>query len=185
MSILNTLNSTVIICLMAVLAAAVIIDVKSHRIPNVLLFPALAFSLMLNAAVGGVDGLLGSLAGLVLGIAMLLPLYVMGGMGAGDVKLLGVVGSFLGPWATVVAGMATMIAGAIVGLTVILWRRFRPGIPLHRFPPAGAQVVTSAGSTSRVRPAPKNIQIAYAPAIAAGTFAALWYVGLLPVYGLT
>ncbi len=185
MPILHTLNPTVTICLVAVLAIAVITDIKSHRIPNILLFPALAFSLMVHAAIGGVDGLLGSLSGLALGIAMLLPLYVMGGMGAGDVKLLGVVGSFLGPWATVVAGMATMIAGAVVGIAVILWRRFRPAVPIHRFPPAGAQVVTSTGSTSRVRPTPKNIQIAYAPAIAAGTFAALWYVGVLPTYGLT
>jgi prepilin peptidase CpaA len=185
MSVSNTLNSTVAICLMIILVTAVITDIKSHRIPNVLLFPALAFSLMFHTATGGADGLLGSLAGLALGIAMLLPLYVMGGMGAGDVKLLGVVGSFLGPWATVVAGMATMIAGAVVGITVILWRRLGPTIPIHKFPPAGAQVVTSSGSVQRVRPEPRSIQIAYAPAIAAGTVAALWYVDMLPVDGIT
>lgn len=184
MPLFDALNSTVAICLTIVLVTAVITDVKSHRIPNVLLFPALAFSLMFHAATGGAEGLLGALAGLALGIAMLLPLYVMGGMGAGDVKLLGVVGSFLGPWATVVAGMATMIAGAVVGIVVIMWRRFRPAVPYHKFPPAGAQVVATGGSVAPVRPEPKRIQIAYAPAIAAGTLAALWYVDLLPVNGI-
>lgn len=184
MSVFNTLNSTVAICLLIILVTAVITDIKSHRIPNIVLLPALAFALMFHAAIGGAGGLLGSLAGLVLGISMLLPLYVMGGMGAGDVKLLGVVGSFLGPWTTVVAGMATMIAGAVVGIIVILWRRFRPAIPIHKFPPAGAQVVLSVGSLQRVRPEPGSIQIAYAPAIAIGTVAALWYVDMLPVNGL-
>lgn len=180
----ETLNSTVAIFLLITLVTAVITDIRSHRIPNILLFPVLAFSLMFHTIIGGTDGLLGSLTGLALGIAMLLPLYVMGGMGAGDVKLLGVVGSFLGPWATVVAGMATMIAGSVLGITVILWRRFRPAIAAHKFPPAGAQVVLSGGSVPRIRPEPKNIQIAYAPAIAAGTVAALWYVDMLPVNGL-
>lgn len=176
-------NSTVLICLLIILVTAVGTDIKSHRIPNLLLFPALAFSLMLHTVTGGVEGFVGSLGGLALGIAMLLPLYVMGGMGAGDVKLLGVVGSFLGPWGTVVAGMATMMAGAIVGIVVILWRRFRPPVPAYRFPPAGAQVVNAPGSVPGVRPAPKYTQIAYAPAIAAGTAAALWYVDMLPANG--
>jgi len=185
MSAFNTFNSTVAICLVFILVTAVVTDIRSHRISNILLFPALAFSLMFNAAIGGADGLLGSIAGLALGIAMLLPLYILGGMGAGDVKLLGVVGSFLGPWATVVAGMATMIAGAVIGIAVILWRRFRPAIPVHKFPPAGAQVVAFGGTVQRVRPEPRSIQIAYAPAIAAGTLAALWYVDMLPVDGIT
>lgn len=181
---IDSFNGTVAICLTVILVAAVTTDLKSHRIPNILIFPALAFSLMFSAATGGVEGLLNSLGGLALGIAFLLPLYAMGGMGAGDVKLLGVVGSFLGPWGTVIAGMATMIAGAVVGIAAILWRRFRPPIPAHRFPPAGAQVVASSGSVPGVRPRPKSEQIAYAPAIAAGTLVALWYVDMLPLDGL-
>jgi prepilin peptidase CpaA len=182
---LLTIDTTGAICLLILLAIAVTTDIKSHRIPNILLFPVLALSLMRQGGTGGVDGFLASLAGLGLGLAILMPFYVMGGMGAGDVKLLGVVGSFLGPWGAVVAGMATMMAGAAVGITVILWRRFRPLIAAHNFPPAGAQVVNASGSMPGVRPEPKFTQIAYAPAIAMGTVAALWYVDMLPVKGIT
>jgi prepilin peptidase CpaA len=184
MQSIETINSIIAINLLVILITAVSTDIRSHRIPNILLFPALGFSLMLSTVSGGVDGFLASLAGLGLGIAMLLPLYVMGGMGAGDVKLLGVVGSFLGPWGAVVAGMATMMAGAALGIFVILWRRFRPPIPAHKFHPVGAQIVGTPGSVPPVRPEPRFTQIAYAPAIAAGTFVALWHIDMLPLDGL-
>ncbi len=103
-------------------------------------------------------------------------------MAAGDVKLLGVVGSFVGPWAAVVSGLATMMAGAVFGIAVIVWQRLSPALdsraarilsPLNtglRTPP----VAQPLGRQSRVT------YIPYAPAIAAGTVAALWYLDFLP-----
>jgi prepilin peptidase CpaA len=175
-------SAPVAFVLFALLAAAVATDVTSHRIPNLLLWPTLSFALLLHMILGGVDGLMTAAGGLALGLAMLLPLYAIGAMGGGDVKLLGVVGSFLGPWGAVVAGLATMMAGAVFGIIVIVWRRVLPAHQLH-----AAQILSPANlvaHTTSTSHAPgrriRDTNIPYAPAIAAGTVAALWYIGYLP-----
>ncbi|NIO42955.1 MAG: hypothetical protein GTO41_24040, partial [Burkholderiales bacterium] len=164
------------------LTAAVVTDLKSHRIPNVLLAPALSLALLLNTMYGGTEGLIMAGGGLVLGLLMFLPLYAIGGMGAGDVKLLAVVGSFLGPWGAVVAGLATMMAGGIFGIIALVWRRIRPSLEMHAAqltgPPSGS--LRPPNTLSSAEPQSRHIQLAYAPAIAAGTFAALLYQGYLP-----
>jgi len=175
-------TAAIIATLLVLLAAAVVTDLKSHRIPNILLAPALSIALLVHAIHGGADGLFMAVGGLTVGLAMLMPLYLVGGMGAGDVKLLGVVGCFLGPWGALIAGMATMMAGAVVGIIALAWRRFRPEFNIHatQMPNApdvgthGRAGLTLSGSQQRLT------HIAYAPAITAGTIAALWYIGFLP-----
>jgi prepilin peptidase CpaA len=179
----ETSFNTAVICTLAILlTAAVVTDLKSHRIPNVLLAPALSLALLLNTMYGGTDGLLMATGGLILGLLMFLPLYAIGGMGAGDVKLLAVVGSFLGPWGAVVAGLATMMAGAVFGIIAFVWRRIRPALEIHAAQLTGAPSdgLRPPGTMSSVQPQSRHLQLAYAPAIAAGTFAALWYTGYLP-----
>ena len=175
-------RTAIILVLIVLLTAAVATDLKRHRIPNLLLWPALTLALMLHMTSGGVDGLITAIGGLELGIAMLLPLYSVGGMGAGDVKLLGIVGSFLGPWGAVVAGAGTMIAGAIFGITVIVWRCLWPKIELREVHALGSHS-GQTGSVLRLQSANSRKPVAYipyAPAIAAGTLAALWYIDFLP-----
>lgn len=182
----NILNSSVAVTLAILLSVAVITDLTSHRIPNFLLLPALVLALFLHTSSSGMGGLLTSCGGLVLGLAMLLPLYATGGMGAADVKLLGVVGALLGPWGAVVAGLATMMAGAVFGATFIAWRRVRPYLEIHV-----ANMLSAHGSGADLHRLPRSIderdrvtRIPYAPAIAAGTLAALWYIGYLPMQHL-
>ncbi len=176
------INPATAFVLSVLLVVAVATDLKSHRIPNLLLLPALSLALMLHAVNAGMVGLLTAIGGLAAGLAMLLPLYAVGGMAAGDVKLLGVVGSFLGPWGALVAGLATMMAGAVLGIAFLLWQRFWPLLETHaglfsgphhsstRTPPVSQTVQTRSETTN----------IPYAPAIAAGTITALWYIGYLP-----
>lgn len=176
------LNTTVGVVLFLLLAAAVATDLKNHRIPNLLLLPAISLALMLHTMSGGFDGLITSAGGLTLGLATLLPLYLIGGIAAGDVKLLGAVGSLLGPWGAIVAGLATMMAGAVIGIAVIVWRGTRPTPGSHV-----VQVLsppnTGVRATSVSRSIGSEVQIThipYAPAIAVGTVAALWYMGYFP-----
>jgi len=175
-------RTAVVLILIVLLTAAVATDLKSHRIPNLMLWPALSLALMVHMTSGGLDGLMVAIGGLTLGCAMLLPLYSVGGLGAGDVKLLGIVGSFLGPWGVVIAGAGTMIAGAIFGITVIVWRCLWPKIELREVQALGP-LSGQTGSVLRLRSANGRKPIAYipyAPAIAAGTLAALWYIDFLP-----
>lgn len=156
--------SAAVFCALAMLlVAAVVSDLRSHRIPNIILAPALSLALLLQTMHGGADGLIMAIGGLALGLVMFLPIYFIGGMAAGDIKLLGVVGCFLGPWGAVLAGLATVMIGAIFGIIAIVWRLVGPVLELH---PARSQERLSS--------------IAYAPSIAAGTLAALWYIGFLP-----
>jgi len=156
--------SAAVFCALAMLlVAAVVSDLRSHRIPNIILAPALSLALLLQTMHGGADGLIMAIGGLALGLVMFLPIYFIGGMAAGDIKLLGVVGCFLGPWGAVLAGLATVMIGAIFGIIAIAWRFVGPVLELH---PARSQERLSS--------------MPYAPAIAAGTLTALWYIGFLP-----
>src|SRR5579859_2753636 len=83
--------------LVTVLAIAAVTDLRKRRIPNMLTFPALGFGILLNSAFAGVDGLKSSGEAALLAIAVLLPLYMFKGMGAGDVKLMAAIGALKGP----------------------------------------------------------------------------------------
>jgi prepilin peptidase CpaA len=99
-------------------AIACAIDVRSRRIPNVLTFGAAACALAFHVAVGGAGGLADALLGWVVGTAVLLAPYALGGMGAGDVKLLGAIGAWVGPGDAFWVAVYTGIAGGALGLVV-------------------------------------------------------------------
>jgi prepilin peptidase CpaA len=76
---------------------AAFLDWRSHRIPNWLTVPGLFLGITLNSLLGGWHGAKISLEGAGLALALLLPLVLLRGFGAGDWKLMGAVGAFLGP----------------------------------------------------------------------------------------
>ncbi len=104
------------LALLAVLAIAIRTDILAHRIPNSLTGIGACAGLLLQTLHAGTPALLLSLGGIAAGIGLLLPFYLLRGMGAGDVKLMGTVGSFLGPQAVLVASGATLVVGAVMGL---------------------------------------------------------------------
>jgi prepilin peptidase CpaA len=89
-------------------------DLHSRRIPNFLTFTAAALGLCLNAVDGGIMGFVDSLSGLGLGLGVFLLFYLAGGMGAGDVKLMGGMGAFLGWEKTLYALFLTALVGGIM-----------------------------------------------------------------------
>ena len=70
----------------------------------------------------GLAGLGWSLLGTLVGLALLLPLYAIGGMGAGDVKLLGGVGAWVWAGVTFYAFCLSAIVGGIIALVMVLSR---------------------------------------------------------------
>jgi prepilin peptidase CpaA len=70
-------------------------DFRWHRVPNWLVGLTVALSLAWHAWAAGTAGLLASLTGLILGVAVLFPLFLLRGMGAGDVKFFGALGAAL------------------------------------------------------------------------------------------
>lgn len=112
-----------ILVLFFVLAAASVIDFREQRIPNLLTLPTAAGFVIYHFISGGLEGGLSSLAGLVAGTGLLLIPYAMGGMGAGDVKLMGAVGSALGAKGVFLSFLLTALFGGVYSVVIIAIHR--------------------------------------------------------------
>ena len=109
------------IFLYSVLIVACVTDIRSNRIPNWLTFSAIITGLGLNTVEAGAGGLVFGIEGLLLGIGVFIIFYLTGGMGAGDVKLMGAVGAVLGPQMTLYAVLASALIGGFYALAVIIF----------------------------------------------------------------
>jgi prepilin peptidase CpaA len=109
-----------VLFLFVVLAACT--DLRSRRIPNVLVLVGLCCAMTLHLLSGNAwSPLMMGLGGAAAGLGLFLPLYVIRGMAAGDVKLMAMVGSFVGPVLALKIGMVTFMIGGLMGLGVIAW----------------------------------------------------------------
>lgn len=102
---------------------AVVIDFRTHRIPNVLVLATLAGALLVSA-LSGMAGLTSAMMGAVVGLLCFLPPYLAGVMGAGDVKFMAAMGALVGPGGAVFACAVALVAGGALALATIGWRRF-------------------------------------------------------------
>ena len=105
---------------LAVALVACVTDVRSRRIPNALTFSAAALAVLVHGAVGGFGGLVAAIGGWLLGVALFLPFFALGGMGAGDVKLLAALGAWLGPRETFWVAIYASMAGGLMAVAVAL-----------------------------------------------------------------
>ena len=108
--------------LLLLLVTAAVIDSRSHRIPNWLVLSGALYALVFNTLFPPWHNgtVLFPLAGLGLGLAMFLPLYLLRAMGAGDVKLLAMCGAFLGPNEIWRAALVVLITGGLLGVVFVL-----------------------------------------------------------------
>ncbi len=109
---------------LAVGAAACVADYRTRRIPNLLTFGAAAIALVFSAVTGGLHGLGWAVAGWVVGCLIFLPWFALGGMGAGDVKLLAALGAWMGPGPVVWLALYAAIAGGVFAVAVTLARGY-------------------------------------------------------------
>ncbi|WP_290652975.1 A24 family peptidase, partial [Aquisalimonas sp.] len=104
MTRVDAAESLLPVLLLGVVWLALAFDVRQRRIPNALTFGAAAMGVAAQAMLGGTTGLVTAVTGLAVGLAILLPGYLMRTTGAGDVKLMAAAGTFLGPFWALVAG---------------------------------------------------------------------------------
>ncbi|WP_426207655.1 A24 family peptidase [Massilia sp. TWP1-3-3] len=163
--------------LVVILLLASAFDLHQRRIPNRLLAGGLLVAMVLHLSSGTASALLTTyLAGFALGLLMFLPLYLLGGMAAGDVKLMGTVGAFLGPALVFQASLATYCCGGVLAVLIVLFKgsaRTAFANVLALLLPVlmrlqGAQLASAAA------PAPSVGGMPYAVAITAGTFAVMY-----------
>lgn len=108
------------IVLWAVIMAALYKDLQERRIPNKLLLTGVVLGLGLHMYNQGIAGLIFGLKGLLLGIAIFFLPFAMGGLGAGDVKLLGTIGLLKGTSFVMLAAIGTGLAGGILAVGLLL-----------------------------------------------------------------
>lgn len=144
------------------------IDLWTRRVPNPLTMGLAAAGV--GFAAFGVSGLSigASLAGLALGLALMLPGHLLGATGAGDVKLFAAAGAFVGPAHIVTAFIYTALAGGGIAIVISLWRN-----RLRQTLGDTALLIATAGANAASIESPReNNRFAYAPAIAVGTMLA-------------
>ncbi|RLS52676.1 MAG: prepilin peptidase [Planctomycetota bacterium] len=105
----------------AIMIWAAWIDGKELKVPNWLTFPMVLTGLIYGLASGGWNGLGLALLGMTVGLATMLPIYSVGGMGAGDVKLMAGLGAWLGWEVAWNAFIWTTITGAIMALIMVAY----------------------------------------------------------------
>jgi prepilin peptidase CpaA len=109
--------------LSAVLIFAAVIDGWKLKVPNWITFPLVFGGWIYSTVYFGWEGLAWSLLGTIVGLVLLLPAYAIGGMGAGDVKLLAGVGAWVWATTTLYAFCVSALVGGVIAIVMVLWRR--------------------------------------------------------------
>jgi prepilin peptidase CpaA len=160
-------NYLLISIMLTILGIAVLSDLQDRCIPNPLVVVGLLLGLAGQTWLAGGGGLTVAVSGALVGLLCLLPFYVSGGLGAGDVKLMAMCGAFLGPLHVVVASVASLLVGGIIGVAWVFWQFF-----------AGRDdYITDDGPSASIpavgHQAKPAVAIPYAVAIFAGNLIAL------------
>jgi len=129
----------------------------------------------------GTEGFLYSVEGIGVGVVVLILPYILGGMGAGDIKLMGAVGSLLGPKGVFTAFLFTAIIGGIYALLVlVLSRNLRNTVKRY-----GTMLKTFVLTQTMIYIPPSREEmkprLCYGVAIALGTILSVFY-GSINIY---
>jgi len=183
MTISTSIPTAAALALAALLLTAVVTDLRSRRIPNLLVLTGLALAtvahtaaLLVNAAPLAGPAWWAPLAGLLAGGLALMPLYIVRACGAGDVKLMAMAGAFIGAPTALRAVLFTLLAGGVLSLLFMLHRRVASQVMANLQFMLGDWLLRLRGSGPGIALEPLTATAArlpYAVAIGAGTCIAL------------
>ncbi|SRR6266481_4800340 len=162
-------------------AACCVVDLRTRRIPNVISGSALLVGVALNALYYGSTGVLWSLGGVIVVVAVLLAPFALGGLGGGDVKMMAAIGAFLGPR----LALEGLVVGMAIGGVIMVVHLARLGRLTEKLRSLGA-MAASAFFTRSAAPLrvgandPGAISLPYSIPLGLGTamvvVAAVWGV---------
>ena len=170
----NTGSISGLLVLAAMLGFAVYVELKERRIPNWLTLSGMALGLLIGYLHGEAAFWM-SLGGLVIGFGFLFIFYVFGGLGGGDVKLMGAAGALMGADLIKPALFYTAFIGAFLAVMMVVWRKdfwARIGWGVRR--------LAFWRKANGEQPAPGSpIAVPYGVAIAVGCLLALFVKGVV------
>ncbi len=170
------------VLLLSILIVAAVIDTKQQRLPNVLTVSAALLGITFQCWLYGWNGLMNGVAGFFTGLLLLLPFYAIRWMGAGDVKLMAAVGTFLGWPESILAMGLSLGVGSITAFGILVLnggflnylRRYGPMLKCLLFTGQFAYIGPNQGEAS-------TLTFPFGLAIALGSLATLgWYGHLNP-----
>jgi len=180
---MNTFAALANLSLVTMVTVAAVSDARTRRIPNWLVATGLVVALIAQLVLHGpTSGAMQWLGGAATGMGLCLGIYVLGGMGAGDVKLMGAVGAFMGPLGGLHVVLVSFLAGGVLALAAMLMhrqsRQMLSGVSAmllalpfgDRTTTAATATTTAAGETGKSR----AMKLPYAVAIAIGTLLVKW-----------
>ena len=155
-------------------ALCVVSDVRTRRIPNALSASGMLAGVVLNGSYAGIGGLETSILGVVVLISLLLAPFAMGGIGGGDVKMMGAIGALVGAR----LGFAALAVGMILGGGIMLVHLARVGRLREKLGSTGrmfslALLMRSTEPLKAPGRAPDAISLPYSVPLALGTLAAV------------
>jgi len=100
-----------------------ITDFRYRKIPNWLTYPAIPIAVLLHWIIAGGHAAILSLGGAAVGLGVLLPFVLLGGLGGGDWKLVGALGAFFEPRRLVPVLILTFMINGIMALALVLWKK--------------------------------------------------------------
>jgi prepilin peptidase CpaA len=172
----QTSDYFLILLLLSILSISAIIDFRLQKIPNLITFPAIIIALLYHFFTNGIDGLTFSVLGMATGTGLLIIPYMLGGMGAGDAKLMGAVGAIIGSKSVFVAFLLTALVGGIYALIIILVNKKQfKGFFTKQLITLKLFILTRKFIPDPVEENNKKPKLCYGVAIALGTFI---YMGL-------
>lgn len=167
--------STVSLVALSIAIAATVTDLSTRRIPNLLTLGGAVLGLAYHLATGGPLGVGAATTGWLLGAAVFFPVFALGGMGAGDVKLVAALGAWLGPLGALQVAIGSAIAGGVIGVAVSL-RASYLATAIDNI-----RLLFTHWSVNGVSPQPgltlaggATPRLAYAVPVLIGTLGALW-----------
>lgn len=179
------MNPVAVAVMFLLLCVAVVSDLATRRIPNALVVAGTVIGIALNSHLlaMGLSPLAGAawylpLAGALTGVAIALPMYALRVCGAGDAKLMGMVGAFVGPASVLMCGLFTLVAGGALSLVVMLRPRIaRETLSNLHFLLLNWSAKARGGSSLTLPPLQSTaFRLPYAVAITVGTAAwAVWH----------
>jgi prepilin peptidase CpaA len=154
---------------------AAVIDVLTQKIPNWFTLPSALLGVILNFHLYGAKGLSSSLIGLITGFLLLFFVYRLGGMGAGDVKLLCAAGAFLGPKLVFYSFIWMALVGGVLALILVVYKKaFSQTLRNLKMLVLGWILRTPSKETNLTIKNQALIKLPYGVAIAMGVILTVW-----------
>ncbi|MCA1032212.1 prepilin peptidase [Bacillus timonensis] len=149
-------------------------DIRQRKILNIVTFPTIIIGFIFYTITNGLEGFLFSGKGFLVGLGLLLIPYLLGGMGAGDVKLMAAIGALTGVDVVLQSFLYTALIGGLIALILIVKKR---GIRSLFFSPKHIVFNLLAGNSVMNQDEKTKITFPYGVPIALGTLLAVFIGG--------